>query len=249
MNNLASLYMDQGKFAKAEPLLVKTLEVSRRVLGEEHPDTLESSACENNLAESLMSSGSDRGNCDRSDPDLYSRSVARLRGRRSSSLGPDHPDTLNTMANLGVNYRDAGRLPEGTALLEQAWAKARKQPGPLVDDLAWIPRALGEAYDQAGQFAKAEPLYREALEAARKRHGEASLQSADVLGSLGLQLAQAAEIRRGRAAAPRVPEDPRAERSRTTGRRSTRSPCSAAACWARRSTPRPSRCSWPATRG
>ena len=92
------------------------------------------------------------------------------------------------MANLGVNYRDAGRLPEATALLEQAWAMARKQPGPPADPLASIPATLGEAYDQAGQFAKAEPLYREALETARQRHGEASSESADLQVVLGLNL-------------------------------------------------------------
>ena len=69
---------------------------------------------------------------------------------------------------------------KATDLLEQAWAKARKQPGPPADDLAWIPSDLGEAYDQAGQFAKAESLYREALETVRQRHEEASPQAADV---------------------------------------------------------------------
>jgi tetratricopeptide (TPR) repeat protein len=107
--------------------------------------------------------------------------------RRQDQLGPDHPSTLHTMANLGVNYRHAGRLPEGTALLEQAWAMARKRSGPLaIDD--FISTALAETYDQAGQFSKAEPLYREALETARKRHGEASLPVALVLDSLGRHL-------------------------------------------------------------
>ena len=37
---------------------------------------------------------------------------------------------------------------------------------------------LGEAYEQAGQFAKAESLYREALQTVRQRHKEASSHSA-----------------------------------------------------------------------
>ena len=40
MNNMASLYMDQGRYDEAEPLHVEALELRRRVLGEEHPDTL-----------------------------------------------------------------------------------------------------------------------------------------------------------------------------------------------------------------
>jgi hypothetical protein len=48
MSHLAGLYRAQGEIAKAEPLIVKALELSRRVLGEEHPDTL---ILENNLAD------------------------------------------------------------------------------------------------------------------------------------------------------------------------------------------------------
>jgi hypothetical protein len=105
--------------------------------------------------------------------------------RRQAQLGPDHPDTLTTMANLGVNYRDARRLPEGTALLERAWAMARKRPGaPAV----FILTALAERYDHAGQFAKAEPLYRAALAEEVKRRGEGSLPAASALDPLGRHL-------------------------------------------------------------
>ena len=143
MNNLAVLYQDQGQFAKAEPLFVKALEVGRRVLGEEHPDTL---IAMNNLADAVLA----RQETGALGPLVRGGAEDGL----ETKLGPDHPDTLVAMANLGVNYRDAGRLPEGTALLEQAWEMARKRPGPLADILAWIPSALGEAYDQAGQFAE-----------------------------------------------------------------------------------------------
>jgi hypothetical protein len=108
--------------------------------------------------------------------------------RRQAELGPDHPSTLKTMAHLGVSYRDAVRLQEGTALLEQAWAMARNRPGSLTIDTEWIPSALAETYDQADRFTDSEPLYSESLEVARKRYGEASLQVADALGALGWHL-------------------------------------------------------------
>ena len=47
MNNLAVLYNAQSRYEEAESLHVKTLEIRQRVLGEEHPDTLQSI---NNLA-------------------------------------------------------------------------------------------------------------------------------------------------------------------------------------------------------
>jgi hypothetical protein len=51
MNNLAGSYNDQGKYAQAEALYSQTLEISRRVLGREHPDTL---MCMGKLARRLF---------------------------------------------------------------------------------------------------------------------------------------------------------------------------------------------------
>ena len=42
MSGLGRLYMVQGKHSQAEPLYIKVLDVRRRVLGEQHPDTLTS---------------------------------------------------------------------------------------------------------------------------------------------------------------------------------------------------------------
>ena len=42
MSRLASVYYLEGKYAQAEALDNQTLEIQRRVLGPEHPDTLES---------------------------------------------------------------------------------------------------------------------------------------------------------------------------------------------------------------
>ena len=47
MDALASLYWRQGKYAQAEPIRARVVELQRRVLGEEHPATLTSM---NNLA-------------------------------------------------------------------------------------------------------------------------------------------------------------------------------------------------------
>ena len=44
MNSLAQLYGDQGRYEKAEPLFLQTLEARRRVLGPQHPDTMETVA-------------------------------------------------------------------------------------------------------------------------------------------------------------------------------------------------------------
>ena len=199
----------------------------------------------NNLAASVLVRTGEAGPL---DPPVSRSSVPKF----LAQLGTGSSVTrLNAMANLGVSYRDAGRLPEAIALLEQAWELARKQPGSPADPLACRyrhrpgrARTTGPASSPSPSRSTARHSRRPASSTRRRRRRPPML-----LVILGRELAQAAEVRRRRAAPPRVPEDPRAERSRTTGRPSTRSPCSAAACWARRSTPRPNRCSWPATRG
>ena len=40
MVNLARPYGLQGRYAEAEPVYVEALDIQRRVLGEEHPNTL-----------------------------------------------------------------------------------------------------------------------------------------------------------------------------------------------------------------
>jgi tetratricopeptide (TPR) repeat protein len=50
------------------------------------------------------------------------------------------------VANLGVNYRDAGRLDEALPLLEEAHAAGKKHP-----ELRWVAAPLLEAYLIAGR--------------------------------------------------------------------------------------------------
>ena len=57
MNGLANAYSEQGKYAQAEALYKQILEVSRRVLGPEHPNTL---LAISNLALDYYSEGSSR---------------------------------------------------------------------------------------------------------------------------------------------------------------------------------------------
>ena len=106
---------------------------------------------------------------------------------QKAKLGPDHPDTLLVQANLGVNYRDAGRLDEALPLLEGAFNHAAKHPEryPAVLKLA---AELPDAYDRAGRFAQAEPLYRKAVEDATKQFGADNPHTAVAMARLAYNL-------------------------------------------------------------
>jgi eukaryotic-like serine/threonine-protein kinase len=176
MIHLAEVFRGLGRRADAESLFVKTLEVSRRARGEEHVATLMTM---NNLARAYWLAKK----LDRSIP-LYEEMVTKCLARS----GPDQFQTIHAMLNLGINYRDAGRLPEAVAKLELAWEWERKRRGLMVDPLAYLPMTLADAYDRAGRSASSDPLYRAALKAARERHGEASEGESDALAAIGMHL-------------------------------------------------------------
>jgi tetratricopeptide (TPR) repeat protein len=82
---------------------------------------------------------------------------------RRKKLGELHPDTLSTLAYLGVDYRDAGRLAEAIPLLEEAHREGRKHAS-----LGWVGGELLTAYIRARKSAEGLALVKDNLEAARK---------------------------------------------------------------------------------
>ena len=68
------------------------------------------------------------------------------------------------MADLGVNYKDAGRLKEAIPLLEEAYESAKRFPGNR-----WVGVQLLEAYAKAGEEPPSLPSWPGALPEVAKR--------------------------------------------------------------------------------
>jgi tetratricopeptide (TPR) repeat protein len=71
------------------------------------------------------------------------------------ALTQSHADLGGPHANLGIIYRQAGRLPQAVAELEQAVQLNPQQPVYL--------NQLGIVYRQLGQFGKAREVYEKAI--------------------------------------------------------------------------------------
>ena len=67
-----------------------------------------------------------------------------------------------TAANLGVNYKDAGRLVEALPLVEEAFRAAKKFPR-----LRFVGPVLLDGYVRAGKTEQADALAKELLADAR----------------------------------------------------------------------------------
>jgi CHAT domain-containing protein/Tfp pilus assembly protein PilF len=103
------------------------------------------------------------------------------------ALGPEHPETLISVENLGEIYRAQGRYGEAEPMIKRALAGYEKAVGP--DHLATLRNTnnLGLLYQTQGRYAEAEPLLNKALAGWEKKFGpehQATLTTLNNLGNL-----------------------------------------------------------------
>jgi hypothetical protein len=99
---------------------------------------------------------------------------------RRKARGESHEETLRTQINLGVNYRDAGRLEDAIRLLGQVEREGRGSPS-----LRWARGELLSAYVSAGKASEGARLAKEILAEARQEHAPGSVELAGALAQCG----------------------------------------------------------------
>lgn len=152
LHNLGAVAHDRGDLETAEALYSESIAMSRRALGDHHPDVATSL---NNLATLRH----DRGDLDGAEP-LYRESVAIMRGIGA----PRHPMLATSLDNLGALLRDRGRLDESRAAWEEVAAILRQQSAGTAAELPWVLESLGDLALERGDAAEAIALYQEALD-------------------------------------------------------------------------------------
>ena len=173
LQSVADSMWEAGLSQLAEAPQTEALLLRRTLLGDLHPDTLVS--IEHLARDSIESKGGGVA--------LY-REVVEGRTR---VLGPDHPDTLRVMADLGNRLAHMSRYDEGVALLREALERSEQELG--VDDpvTIYVRSRLGLRLGHQGLSREAVPIMREAYETALRVLGpqhRITLESADELGGL-----------------------------------------------------------------
>ena len=77
---------------------------------------------------------------------------------RERLLGSDHPSTMNSRGNLAAAYRDEGQVGKAIPLLEQTLADRERVLGPDHPDTQATRRKLATAYQDVGRATEAVPL-------------------------------------------------------------------------------------------
>ncbi len=130
MDQTAVAFLNAGKYAEAEPLYKRSLAITEKALGPEHPNVANSL---NNLAELYRA----QGKYAEAEP-LYKRSLAI----REKALGPEHPNVANSLNNLAELYRAQGKYAEAEPLYKCSLAITEKALGPEHPVVALIRENL-----------------------------------------------------------------------------------------------------------
>ncbi|KAI5778075.1 hypothetical protein EDC01DRAFT_675361 [Geopyxis carbonaria] len=152
---LALIYGNQGRWSEAEELGVKLLETRKRVLGPEHPDTLE-------IMKHLASAYRGQGRVEEAE-----ELGLTVLEKRKRVLGPEHPDTLSSMSNLAYTYRKQERWEEAEELEETVLEKRKRVLGPEHPDTLSSMSNLAYTYMGQGQLEEAEKLGLTVLETSK----------------------------------------------------------------------------------
>ncbi len=119
MNQQGEALVTQGRYAEAQPLFEKALEIRRRLLTDDHPTTAESY---NNLAFNLNKQGRSAA----AQP-LYEKALEIWR----RLLTDDHPETATSYNNVAANLKAQGKYASAQPLYEKALEIRRRL---LTDD-------------------------------------------------------------------------------------------------------------------
>jgi serine/threonine protein kinase len=153
MDLMGRVYNHLGLYPRAQELLTPAVDIRRRVLGPENPDTLLSMM---NLANAL----SDQGNYPEADK-LYQQVIET--GRRV--LGPAHRTTISAMNNYALNLGDEGHSDEAEKMQRDGLEALRHGLGPEHPDTLTAMSNLSLTLRFEGHFADAEKLNRQVLDA------------------------------------------------------------------------------------
>jgi tetratricopeptide (TPR) repeat protein len=182
VEGIRRFHSSQGYYNLATSAYIRSVENLKILLGQEHPDVIQSL---NNLGLLYIYQGN-YGNAEELLMDVLHR--------RRKLLPQEHPDTAQSLNNLALLYRHQGRYEEAELLLIEA---LRKRDILEIEQLdisshsnitpaIYFNQNLALIYYQQGRYEEAEPLFIEALKNRIKNFGKESPDVAQTFNNLAL---------------------------------------------------------------
>ena len=157
----AAIYFDEcGLYQKAASMHAQTWDQKKAVLGEEHPDTLNSMA---NLASTYRNQGRWK------EAEELEVGVMETTKR---VLGEEHPSTLSSMANLASTYWNQGRWKEAEELEVGLMKTTKRVLSEEYPSTLSSMANLASTYSSQGRWKEAEELEVGLMETRKRVLGE-----------------------------------------------------------------------------
>ena len=159
MHVMGVVYYGLGLFHQADTLMRRAVDIRKRVLGPENPDTLQS------MNELVFILGME----DRyAEQEKLARQVLDARRR---VLGPQHQDTLASTLRLSACLNQEGHYDESAKLAREVFETRRRVLGPTHPDTLNAMQYLSRSLEDAGQYSEAEQMGKELLDLRRGAQG------------------------------------------------------------------------------
>jgi tetratricopeptide (TPR) repeat protein len=176
--DLAGVYRDMGKFSRAADLGHEVMDMWKKLVGEEHPDTIISI---NNLAVTLSNK---RHFSEAADLQRQALVIQK------KVLGTEHRDTLTTMMNLAVTLSYQGKYTEAIDLERKTLEIQRRILQEDHVDTIKSMNNLGTFLYQQRQYKEASQLQKRVVELRLKHLGEEHPDTLKARNNLGTTLCQ-----------------------------------------------------------
>jgi tetratricopeptide (TPR) repeat protein len=165
-------YQGQGNYSFAEPWYKDCLEVTKKRLGENHPDI---AIILHNLAQLYRS----QGRYEEAEP-LFHSSLQMSK----HLLGEEHPNIATIQNDLATLYESQGKYEEAEQLYYLALEMSKCLLGEDHPEVAKIQNNLATLYKIKGKYEQAEQLYYLALEMSKRLLGENHSEIATIQNNL-----------------------------------------------------------------
>jgi non-specific serine/threonine protein kinase/serine/threonine-protein kinase len=153
---MGTVYDSLGLYPRAKLLEQHSIEIRKRILGPDNPDTLRSMY---SLAWTLFEQGR------YTEAEALQRQTLDVQRR---VLGPVHRNTLTSVNNLANILAGEGHYAEAEKSYRESLDISRRVLGPEHPDTLMSMNNLAGALNKEGHYAEAEKLYRQTLEMQRR---------------------------------------------------------------------------------
>jgi len=171
---MGNVYRSLGLYTQAEPSLTRALDIRRRVLGPNHPDTFASMS---SLALLLHLEGRE------SDAEELQRQILDTERRE---LGPNDPRTVASMYQLSEIVFERGHRSEAEKLQRDALALEQQIHGVNSPQAIMVESNLAFTIEEEGHYPESERLQRQALDGAQRVLGEDHPDTLKIMSRLAL---------------------------------------------------------------